>query len=140
MRNIRFRAKDAKSGKWLYGSYVQEFEYHYIIGKGKRDGSLKRFDVHEIVPETLCEFTGILDGNGKEIYEHDFVDDFPHTMEVVFERGSFRLIKYDMQGDLIEEPSHANLSYYRQLRSEKSMLKVIGNKFDNEIKEKIISV
>lgn len=134
MRTIRFKAKEAKSGKWVYGSYMQEYEYHYIVGKGKKDGVCKRFDVHKINLETLCEFTGILDGNGKEIYEHDLVDDFPHTMEVVFECGSFRLVKYDMQGDLIEEPSHANLSYYRQPKSEKSMLKVIGNKFDNEIK------
>jgi uncharacterized phage protein (TIGR01671 family) len=130
MREIKFRAKRVDNGEWVYGYY----ESNPLTGKSH----IFSFDnecsyVYEVKPETVGQFTGLLDKQGREIYEGDIVkicvpntavdeeemDNFKLiTVEIYFENGSFWF-----QG---EGCTDCNWHFYNAGERE-----VIGNIYEN---------
>ena len=72
MREIKFRGRKS-NGEWLYGDLVHN------VGVGASTALIFPEDAHDswdryiILTDTIGQFTGLLDKNGKEIYEGDII-------------------------------------------------------------------
>ena len=122
MREILFRGKRVDNGEWVYGAYyglcrmtnkAGDFGYAHLM-RQSNDEPLYRVD-----PETVGEYTGLTDKNGKRIFEGDILSDGDDTYKVVFEDGIFQI-----------DNSHYITGLYVAIHTEK-IDEVIGTIYDN---------
>lgn len=94
MREIKFRGQRQSDNKWIYGDLLQPVEIcdiYEISDCESIDGS--RYDV---VEDTIGQYTGIKDRNGKEIYENMIIN---KKYIVVYEFCEF-ILKDIQNGDI----------------------------------------
>ena len=68
MREILFRAKTTGDHEWVYGDLLHD-GYDYDVAVWEKETKL----VTAILPETVGQFTGRYDHNGKKVFEHDIL-------------------------------------------------------------------
>ena len=95
MRQIKFRGKSLVTGKYLFGAYFLGLNDWHYIRHTVVEGDRRTAVVDAVDSETIGQFTGLQDKNGKDIYEGDIIShdngitkQFTNV-EVKFWEGSF---------------------------------------------------
>lgn len=135
MREILFRAKRTTKNEFAYGSL-------YVCGRkdGKceienynRDMNIERF-AYAVIPETVGQYTGLTDKNGKKIFEGDIVHLYgdEHSLSrykgidynalVIFKDGGFCAIDGTEDDYAVRRYNFVSQNLYCE---------VIGNIYDN---------
>ena len=135
MREIKFRAIDRNSGKWVYGipftfkeNNFTDFEAIHVCD------STGYWRIVQIIPDTLCQYTGLKDKNGKEIFEGDVVrTHFSFGHEVTQEPF---IIKWNKERAMFEgsKPKPLENDYlvtFSFFPEQRFLYEIIGNIHDN---------
>ena len=130
MREIIFKAKRIDNGKWVEGYVVRKHGLYFIYSIVNSESC--RQNNYEIIPVTLCQFTGLCDRYGNKIWENDILKTWPDEYaQVKFGLYSTGFASDDYnQGFYVEFPEDA--FYRHELGYWCKETYVIGNIFDNK--------
>ena len=138
MREIKFRGKRIDTGEWVYGYLLTiggaTLIYHgpkcdcEVVKDDRIAVGLYHYEVSVVYPDTVGQFTGLYDADGKEIYEGDIVlqqgyNGRKQPMKVRFECGAF-IVGYHGGSSTKQTPMLLN-----------SRSEVVGNVFDDKLED-----
>ena len=142
MNRYLFKAKRKDNGEWVYG-----FPIIYASGnikitipqcrKDLQETSKLVYGTYEIIPETLCQCTGLQDRDGKDMFENDIID----INQTVNGCNLFKIVwdKYKWNAEYYVKMVTPRLYEYNfeelldiNVNDFEKDIKIIGNKFDKE--------
>ena len=118
IENIKFKAKRLDNGEWVEGDLMKESYGARIIEHTSKADNWVAVDT-----STVCQFTGLKDYDGKDLYEGDIISFSDSYNQVVWEDDLCAFVLVDVE-------SH---SYYVHCDILKNCpFYIVGNKFDKK--------
>ena len=152
MREILFRGKRCDNGEWVQGFYVRA-DHHWhnngihkdwiICGASANGGWFALHNKYPVKAESISQFTGLTDKNGKKIFEGDLLNGFEYPFyrsednahnyfaEMVWfdECCAFGIVTHKYPTSNVRGISAGNTDYLEEY--DFSEWEVIGNIHDN---------
>ena len=143
MNRYTFKAKRKDNGEWVYGNVIinpNSTDKVVIVESGVTSYSSTKEailefinDYVEVIPETLCQCTGLQDKDGNYVFENDIID----INQTVNGCNLFKIVwdKYKWNAEYYVKMVTPRLYEYdfEELILD-GEIKIIGNKFD-EVEE-----
>lgn len=146
MREILFKAKRIDNGEWIIGSLIKTKNDYYICEKpyecmdeySSLNGQSYGFGGFKFVePSTICQCTGLVDVNGRKIWENDVVKCIDKNSDSEFigvvefgNPNSFYSWGYQLKHIKGDKPN-LDILLWIDMEETGATCEVIGNLFDN---------
>ena len=122
MREILFKAKRVDNGEWVEGDLIHSFDEENRFAISNASG------LYEVIPNTICQYTGLTDKNGNKIWENDVLNKVD-TNALGWHRERKCKVSFDELGYWLLTTEYGDGYWIAEFDSEQ--LEGIGNIFDN---------
>jgi len=156
IRELLFRGKAESNNEWVVGNtIINDYDIHQVFIRNRSKG-FDQSQWEEVQNATVGMFTGILDRNGKRIFEHDIVR--RHTVDEYNQIGTVfydeKAACFKIRWHIVEIPDNREPGGFRRIESfscdkpenfiyrkcfegqnpyiESYSYELLGNEFDNK--------